>query len=228
MSIKATDEELREVYNNIPKSYDRANRFISFNQDIKWRANLVKTILNYCKKPRITLDVAGGKGELTYVFKKIYRGRFFPVISDYAEKMLMNALIEDDKVLASFDALPFRDNAFDIVMSSFALHAADDLEPVIKEMNRVSRNIIGFIAMGKPDNPLKRLYLSIYLRFIMPYIPIFAGGRPKDYKYIYYIYRRLHTNSYYKGLFHKLLDVLVYEEKALNLFYFVVAKKKTN
>jgi len=228
MSIKATDEELREVYNNIPKSYDRANRFISFNQDVKWRANLVKTILNYCKKPRITLDVAGGKGELTYVFKKIYKGRFFPVISDYAEKMLMNALIEDDKVLASFDALPFRDNAFDIVMSSFALHAANDLEPVIKEMNRVSRNIIGFIAMEKPDNPLKRLYISIYLRFIMPYIPIFAGGRPKDYKYIYYIYRRLHTNSYYKGLFHKLLDVLVYEEKGFNLFYFVVAKKKTN
>jgi len=228
MSIKATDEELRQVYNDIPKSYDRANRFISFNQDVKWRANLVKTILNYCKKPRITLDVAGGKGELTYVFKKIYRGRFFPIISDYAENMLMNALIEDDNVLASFDALPFRDNAFDIVMSSFALHAANDLEPVIKEMNRVSRNIIGFIAMGKPDNPLKRLYLSIYLRFIMPYIPIFAGGRPKDYKYIYYIYRRLQTNSYYKGLFHKLLDVLVYEEKGLNLFYFVVAKKKTN
>ena len=228
MSIKATDEELRQVYNNIPKSYDRANRFISFNQDVKWRANLVKTILNYYKKPKVVLDVAAGKGELTYVFKKIYKGHFFSVISDYAENMLMNALVEDDKVLASFDSLPFRDNAFDIVMSSFALHAADNLEPVIKEMNRVSRNIIGFIAMGKPDNPLKRLYLSIYLRFIMPYIPLFAGGRPKDYKYIYYIYRRLQTNSYYKNLFYKLLDVLVYEEKALNLFYFVVAKKKTS
>ena len=226
MSVKATDEELRQVYNDIPKSYDRANRFISFYQDVKWRADLVKTVLKYCKKPKVVLDVAAGKGELTYVFKKMYRGNFFAVISDYAENMLVNAIVEDDKVLASFDALPFRDNAFDVVMSSFALHAADDIEPVIKEMNRVSRKIIAFIAMGKPDNPLKRLYLSIYLRFIMPYITIFAGGKPRDYKYIYYIYRRVHTNSFYKNLFYKLLDVLVYEEKAINLFYFVVAKKK--
>jgi len=228
MSIRATDEELRQVYNNIPKPYDRANTLMTFNQDIKWRANLVKTILSYCKKPKVVLDVAGGKGELTYVFKKIYKGQFFPIISDYAESMLMYALIEDDKVLASFDALPFRDNAFDVVMSSYGLHAADDMELAIREMNRVSRNIIGFIAMGKPDNPLKRFIFSIYLRFIIPYVVVLVGGRPKDYKYLYYIYKKHQTNSYYKNLFHKLLDILVYEEKGLNMIYFVVAKKKTN
>ncbi|BFH74645.1 class I SAM-dependent methyltransferase [Sulfurisphaera javensis] len=226
MSVRATDEELRQVYENIPKSYDRANRFMSFNQDVKWRADLVKTILHYCEKPKLVLDVAGGKGELTYVFKKIYKGNFFPVISDYAINMLKLAIVKDDKVLASFEFLPFRDNAFDVVMSSFALHASDNIESVIKEMNRVSKRVIGFIAMGKPDNKLKRIYLSIYLRFIMPYIAIFAKGRPKDYKYIYYIYKRLNTNSYYKNIFFKHLDVKVYEEKALNLFYFVVGYKK--
>ncbi|MBB5255066.1 demethylmenaquinone methyltransferase/2-methoxy-6-polyprenyl-1,4-benzoquinol methylase [Sulfurisphaera ohwakuensis] len=165
---------------------------------------------------------------MTYVFKKLYREKFFPVITDYAENMLKLAIVEDDRVLASFEALPFRDNAFDIVMSSFALHASDNIETVIKEMNRVSRKIIGFIAMGKPDNKLKRIYLSFYLRFVMPYITIFAKGKPKDYKYIYYIYRRLNTNSWYKQLFFRLLDVKIYEEKALNLFYFVVAYKRDN
>lgn len=228
MSVKASNEELREVYNYIPKSYDRANRFISFNQDVRWRADLVKSILKYCKNPKLTLDVAAGKGELTYVFKKIFKKSFFSVITDYADNMLINALVEDDKVLASFEALPFRDNSFDVVMSSFAIHASNNIEVVVKEMNRVSKNFIAFIAMGKPDNPIKRLYLSIYLRYLMPYITMFAGGRPKDYKYIYYIYRRLNTNQYYKSLFHKLLNILIYEEKALNLFYFVVAKKKTS
>lgn len=73
-SVKATDAELREIYNNIPPAYDRANRFISFNQDVKWRADLVKTILKYCVKPKIILDVASGKGELSYVFKKVFKG----------------------------------------------------------------------------------------------------------------------------------------------------------
>jgi len=228
VSVKASDEELREVYNHIPSSYDRANRYISFNQDIKWRADLVKTILNYCEKPKLVLDVAAGKGELTYVFKKLYREKFFPVMTDYAENMLKLAIVEDDRVLASFEALPFRDNAFDVVMSSFALHASDNIESVIKEMNRVSRKIIGFIAMGKPDNKVKRMYLSFYLRFIMPYITIFAKGKPRDYKYIYYIYKRLNTNSWHKQLFFRLLDVKIYEEKALNLFYFVVSYKRDN
>ena len=228
MSVKATDEELREIYNNIPKPYDKANTLMTFNQDMKWRADLVKTILKYCEKPKIVLDVGGGKGELTYVFRKIYKGNFFAVVSDYAEKMLMNAIVEDEKVLASFYALPFRDNAFDIVMSSYALHAADDLEVVIKEMNRVSKNIIGFIAMGKPDNPLKRFIFTIYLRFIIPYIVVLVGGRPKDYKYLYYIYKKHPPNSRYKSLFYKLLNVLEYKEIGLNLIYFVVAKKKTS
>jgi len=227
MSTKATNEELREIYNNIPKPYDKANILMTFNQDMKWRADLVKTILKYCEKPKIVLDVGGGMGELTYVFKKIYKRNSFVVISDYSENMLMNALVGDDRVLASFYALPFRDNAFDAVMSSYAVHAADDVETVIKEMNRVSKNIIAFISMGKPDNPLKRLVFTFYLKFVVPYIVIFVGGRPKDYKYLYYIYKKHPPNSRYKELFHKLLNVLVYEEKGFNLLYFVVAKKKT-
>lgn len=99
------------------------------------------------------------------------------ILTDYAENMLKMAIIDDDKVLASFDALPFRDNAFDVVMSSFALHASDNIEIVIKEITRVSRKIVGFIAMGKPDNPIKRIYLSLYLRFVMPYIAALAGLR---------------------------------------------------
>ncbi|AWR96808.1 methyltransferase domain-containing protein [Acidianus sulfidivorans JP7] len=226
MSIKVSNEELRQIYEDIPPSYDRANRFMSFNQDVRWRGDLVKTILRYCAKPKLILDVAGGKGELTYVFKKIYKDQVFSVITDYSENMLKLSIVEDDKILASFDALPFRDSAFDVVMSSFALHASDNIEKVIEEMNRISKKVIGFIAMGKPDNKIKQLYISIYLKSIMPYIAIFARGKPKDYKYIYYIYKKLPTNSFYKELFYKLLNVKVYEEKGLNLFYFVVATKK--
>jgi len=225
--IRVTNEELKKVYNEIPKAYDRANKFISFAQDVKWRADLVKNILKYCERPKRIIDVASGKGELSYVFEKLYSPPFYLVMLDYAENMLKESFVNHDKVLASFDHLPFRENAFDVVMSSFALHAADDIELVIKEMNRVSKHIIAFIAMGKPDNTLKRIYLSFYLKCIMPYIAILAGAKPKDYRYIYYIYKKLdRKNSEYRKLFENIIDVKVYEEKALNLFYFVVGFKK--
>ncbi|AAK42004.1 methyltransferase domain-containing protein [Saccharolobus solfataricus] len=227
-AIKATNEELQQVYNDIPKAYDRANRFISFNQDVKWRADLVKTILKYCKRPKLILDVASGKGELSYTFKKIYKdnSNYEIILSDYAENMLKMALIKDDKVLCSFDALPFREKTFDIVMSSFALHASDNIEDVIREITRVSRKIVGFIAMGKPDSWVRRIYLSIYLKYIMPYIAVLGGAKARDFKYIYYIYERVPTNSQHKRIFEKYIDIKVYEERALNLFYFVVGFPK--
>ena len=45
--IKVTNKELRKIYENLPGSYDKVNRIISFYQDIKWRAELIKTSLKY-------------------------------------------------------------------------------------------------------------------------------------------------------------------------------------
>ncbi|MEM4047229.1 MAG: class I SAM-dependent methyltransferase [Metallosphaera sp.] len=224
MEVRVTDEELKVVYDDIPKSYDRANRLMSFNQDVKWRAELVKSILTFNSSPKTVLDVASGKGELSYVFKK-FKKDVEPILLDYSENMLKSSLINGERVQGSFDALPFRDDVFDVVMSSFALHASDDIEQAVKEMARVSKGLVGFIAMGKPDSKVKRLYLGIYLHFIMPYISFLAGGRPRDYKFIFYIFKKLYPNSFYKSLFSKLLQVMIYKEKSLNLFYFVIGNK---
>ncbi|MCH1770390.1 MULTISPECIES: class I SAM-dependent methyltransferase [Metallosphaera] len=222
--IKATDDELKRIYEDIPSSYDRANRFISFNQDVRWRANLVKTALKFCPNPGSVLDVASGKGELTYVLRKFTQA--YSVMVDYSENMLRHSLVEGDRIQGSFDALPFRDNSFDLVMSSFALHASDNVEAVVREMERVSRHVLAFIAMGKPDSVWKRAYVGFYLHYVMPYIAALGGAKASDYRYIYYIYRRLYTNSYYRQLFSRLLNLRVYRELALNLFYFVVGEKR--
>jgi demethylmenaquinone methyltransferase/2-methoxy-6-polyprenyl-1,4-benzoquinol methylase len=223
-----TDEELRKVYESIPKNYDRANRFISFGMDVKWRAELVKSVLDLEKNPRSVLDVASGKGETTYVFQRLGLRAFY-VLTDYSENMLLNALVEDDRVLASFDHLPFRDDSFDVVISTFALHAADDYESVIKEMARVARKVVGVIAMGKPKNRALQAYLSFYLRSLMPKIACLAGAKPSDYRMIYEIYaRKDKTNDYYISIAEKYLKLVKVEERALRLFYaFVGIKEKS-
>ncbi|AEE93132.1 UbiE/COQ5 methyltransferase [Acidianus hospitalis W1] len=222
--IRVTNEDLRNIYNDIPRFYDRANAMISFFQDIKWRAELIKTVQYYCSDPKIILDVASGKGELSYVASKLVKSRI--VMVDYAENMLKSSLIEGDKVLASFYNLPFRDNVFDAVVSSFALHAADDIGAVVKEMTRVSRRVVGVIAMGKSDNWLLRNYVAFYLRFIQPYLAALVGAKPLDYKYIYYIYRKIPTNSQLKSIISKIFDLKVFKVKALGSVYIFVGLKK--
>jgi demethylmenaquinone methyltransferase/2-methoxy-6-polyprenyl-1,4-benzoquinol methylase len=184
--------------------------------DVKWRAELVKSVLDLEKNPRSVLDVASGKGETTYVFQRLGLRAFY-VLTDYSENMLLNALVEDDRVLASFDHLPFRDCSFDVVISTFALHAADDYESVIKEMARVARKVVGVIAMGKPKNRALQAYLSFYLRSLMPKIA----------RMIYEIYaRKDKTNDYYISIAEKYLKLVKVEERALRLFYAFVGVKE--
>jgi demethylmenaquinone methyltransferase/2-methoxy-6-polyprenyl-1,4-benzoquinol methylase len=223
---KATNEELREIYNDIPEFYDRANAMISFFQDIKWRAELIDTVKEYYPKPRRILDVASGKGELSYVISKLIKADI--VMLDYAENMLKTCMVNGDKVLGSFYNLPFRDGVFDAVVSSFALHAADNIEEVVKEMVRVSRKVVGVIAMGKSDNLLLRNYVAFYLRFIQPYLAALVGAKPLDYKYIYYIYRKIPTNSQLKTILKKHMNLKIFKVKALGSVYIFVGLKEEN
>ncbi len=219
-----TNEELREVYNDIPEFYDRANALISFFQDVKWRTELINTVKEYCPNPRLILDVASGKGELSYVVLKTTK-KVNIVMLDYAENMLKSSLVEGDKVLGSFYYLPFRDGAFDAVVSSFALHAADDIERVVKEMVRASSKVVGAIAMGKSDNPVFRGYVAFYLRFVQPYLAALVRAKPRDYKYIYYIYEKIPTNSRLREVLERNMDLKVFKERALGTVYMFVGLK---
>lgn len=222
---KVSNEELREIYNDLPSFYDRANALISFFQDVKWRAELVNTVKEYSPNLKLVLDVASGRGELSYVLLKLIKKTNI-VMTDYAENMLKSSMVEGDRVLASFYNLPFRESSFDAVVSSFALHAADDIEAVVKEMVRVSKNVVGVIAMGKSDNPILRRYVAFYLRFIQPYLAGLVGAKPLDYKYIYYIYTKIPTNSQLKKIVERNMDLKVFKEKTLGSVYIFVGLKK--
>jgi len=208
--------ELKSVYNEIPDSYDRANSIISFYQDKRWRNKLIKMLLSL-EMPRNALDVGAGKGELSEILK-LASPETEIVMVDYAENMIRSSKYEN-RVIASFSHLPFRASSFDMVMSSFALHAADDVETVVSEMARVSRNVVGALAMGKPDSGLFRTVDGLYLNFVQPNLAALAGGKPEHFRYIYYIYKRNPKNSEIKSKISKHVDLVVFKEMALNSFY---------
>lgn len=218
-----TDKELNSIYNKIPEGYDRANAYISFFQDVKWRTFIAKHItVNY--NPEKILDAACGKGELTFSIRQFSSA--YTVMSDYSENMLRNSIVSGDMVLASFDNLPFKDGSFNSVMSTFALHAADNIEDVVREFARVTSNSIGVIAMGKSDNRFFRFISGVYLKYIQPYMAVLGREKSSDYRFIYYIYKRIPTNSEIKAIFEKYFLLDFFEEKAFGTVYIVSGRKK--
>lgn len=221
--VLADNKDLRDTYNKIPKFYDKANTLISFFQDTKWRTRLVTEIFKI-SQPEKVLDVASGRGELTYIIKQIKET--YVVMTDYSENMLNTSIVESPKVIASFDNLPFNDNSFDSVMSTFAIHAADNLEDVIREMVRVSNNTVGVIALGKSDNSFYRFIAGLYLGYFQPYIAKLAREKSEDYKFIYYIYKRLPPNSVVREITKKYMDTVIFDEKAFGSIYMFIGTKK--
>jgi len=188
---------------------------------------LVKSIINHIESSRLILDAGSGKGELVYVMRKLVsKGPGGIVMVDYAENMLRNAIVREDVVLASFEKLPFRDESFDVVMSSFALHAAKDIGGAIAELSRVSKGIIAVMAMGKSSNWVKRTYVGLYLRLLLPYLACLVGGKSADYKYIYTIYRNLPTNDKIGDIVGSRLSLVYLKERALGAVYLMVGKPR--
>lgn len=75
-------------------------------------------------------------------------------------------------VRGSFEFLPFRDDSFDSITTSYAMRDSLDLTNAIEEYWRVCKPQGSFadVDIGKSDNLLKRGLSILYIRSVMPLI----------------------------------------------------------
>jgi demethylmenaquinone methyltransferase/2-methoxy-6-polyprenyl-1,4-benzoquinol methylase len=62
-------EQVATMFNNISKTYDFLNHFLSLGIDIIWRKKAIKQLLK--DKPKYILDVATGTGDFAFEALKI-------------------------------------------------------------------------------------------------------------------------------------------------------------
>lgn len=118
------------------------------------KLDYIEKVIGGChaNKPMTLLDVGAGNGYFSYYFEK----RYHTVALDFSEQMLSINPCRN-KVLGTAEALPFTDNAFDIVFCSNLLHHLQDPAKAIAEMKRVSRQ---YVILSEPNrnNPLMFLF----------------------------------------------------------------------
>lgn len=127
------------------------------------------------KRGDLVLDMGSGPGTLSRVVAGA-GGR--PVLLDVSRSMLKSAPFPD-RVLGSFEHLPFRDGCFDGVVSGFAVRDSFDLGSALTQVKRVLRKDgrFAFCDLGKPHSALKSTALAYYLRTIPNLIGLATAGR---------------------------------------------------
>jgi demethylmenaquinone methyltransferase / 2-methoxy-6-polyprenyl-1,4-benzoquinol methylase len=148
-----------ELFAGLPRAYDRAGAALSFGQDPRWRAALVRAV-PVGRDARV-LDVATGTGMVAAAL--VRRTGAHVTALDQSPQMLSGLrtrLARDPLLAASIEprlgqaeALPFPDASFDALTFGYLLRYVDDLAATMRELARVVKpgGFVGMVEFGVPS-----------------------------------------------------------------------------
>jgi len=175
-------EKIVEMFNDISKTYDVANRVLSFGVDRKWREIACNRCYEIYDKDRldIILDVACGTGDMCENWDKFAKQREIKIekiigadpstgMLEEAKKKGLNATF----VEAEAKDLPFKDDSVDILSISYGLRNVVDRKEGLKEFYRVLKPggllvILEFTKLKKQT--LLGMARDFYMKKVLPLI----------------------------------------------------------
>lgn len=184
---------VRSLFSNVPLEYDILLGLLTFTQDRRWRAYVVRQARPLNRRP--LLDVATGTGLLAADFARSISPGSYVVGVDLTLSMLKTARsrlkakqLEGtvDWVLARAENLPFRDESFGAASISLALRNVSDAKKTFCEMSRTtgSGGVVISLDFTRPTN---RVYQIFYYDYLLGLFPLFgrmvsdAWGRTLSY-----------------------------------------------
>jgi demethylmenaquinone methyltransferase/2-methoxy-6-polyprenyl-1,4-benzoquinol methylase len=194
-----------EVLRAIIPFYDKVNRVISLGRDEEYR---LRGIRGRVMPGDMILDAGSGYGNMSRLALGEARSDAKVVMYDPLLEMLANVnnyLRGSQAVLCSgvFEYMPFRDGIFDAVLCGYSLRDSIHLRQAIKEMHRVHKfgGRLIIIDLGKPDNPVLRAMVSVYLKYFLAIFAYLAAGKAGlKFKTLYGTYLRWPKNSEIESL----------------------------
>ena len=157
-------EKVKYIYNQSYRYYDLLHTLGTFRMDEKGRNYLVKKVI---RPSDYILDAGGGTGLTALkVAKKLNeKGRI--VILDFSEKMLEKAQEKAKKLdvnkkvetkLGDMYEIPFADETFDCVLSTYSTCPLENPMEAVKEMIRVLKpgGILGIAHSSDAKNKIAR------------------------------------------------------------------------
>ncbi|MBL91703.1 MAG: bifunctional demethylmenaquinone methyltransferase/2-methoxy-6-polyprenyl-1,4-benzoquinol methylase UbiE [Myxococcales bacterium] len=180
-----------EIFDRIAKSYDLANRVLSFGLDAGWRKK-VGTFLPHRTRLKL-LDLATGTGDQIIMLCDSSHDIESAVGMDLSEEMLALGRKKTSRFngkvkMKTGDAvqLPIKDAQYDVITISFGIRNVSDVPASMKEMYRVlnKEGKALILEFSMPENSIFRLGHVFYLRWVVPVIGGLLSGDYAAYKYL--------------------------------------------
>ncbi|MEQ2266988.1 NADH dehydrogenase [ubiquinone] 1 alpha subcomplex assembly factor 5 [Xenotaenia resolanae] len=112
----------------------------------------------------LALDIGGGKSHIAeHLSKNVVERLFLTDISQQILKFQRQSEIPTQRVLADEEFLPFRENTFDLVLSSLTLHWINDLPGGLRQIHQVLKPDGVFIGAMVGGETLYELRCSLQL-----------------------------------------------------------------
>ncbi len=185
-------EQVADMFNNISKTYDLLNRFMTMGIDTIWRKKAIRTLKPL--HPQLILDVATGTGDFALESirilnpKKIIGVDISQGMLDVAkEKAKKKGLTDQFEVrLGDSESLPFEDNTFDAVTVAFGVRNFENLEQGLSDIRRVlkpgGKAII--LELSNPTAfPVKQLF-HFYFHKVVPAMGKLISKDNRAYEYL--------------------------------------------
>jgi demethylmenaquinone methyltransferase/2-methoxy-6-polyprenyl-1,4-benzoquinol methylase len=185
-------EQVAHMFNNISKTYDFLNHFMSLGIDIIWRKKAINELKN--DQPKLILDVATGTGDFAFeAIRLLNPDKIIGVdisrgMLDIAQQKIDSRGLNDrfEIKLGDSEQLPFEDDAFDAVTVAYGVRNFENLEVGLSDMNRVLKpgGKAVILEFSKPKAfPVKQLY-NFYFKSITPFIGKLFSKDARAYSYL--------------------------------------------
>jgi len=185
-------QQVADMFNNISKTYDFLNHFLSLGIDIIWRKKAINELKK--DKPKLILDVATGTGDFAFEALSILNPEKIIGV-DISQGMLAIAQQKITKrnlggqfevKLGDSEKLPFEANEFDAVTVAYGVRNFENLELGLADIQRVLKpgGKVVVLEFSKPKVfPVKQLY-KFYFNYITPGIGKLFSKDARAYTYL--------------------------------------------
>jgi demethylmenaquinone methyltransferase/2-methoxy-6-polyprenyl-1,4-benzoquinol methylase len=192
--FKQIDSEKKQqlvkgVFDSVAKNYDLMNDLMSFGLHRIWKKFLL--LDNPLRGNEKILDLAGGSGDLSILFKE--KNKNIQIIhSDINEEMLKEGkkkIIDRGLLIPSVtinaENIPFSNNYFDIVTISFGLRNMTHKNKVLNEIYRCLKpgGKIVILEFSKVHSSIKKVY-DFFSFNIIPKIGQIVANDSNSYQYL--------------------------------------------
>lgn len=186
--------------------YDRVNSAISLGRDVKYRHLGIEGRIS---PNSVVLDAGSGYGNMSRMASEEANGELTLIMYDPIIDMLSRAKESFDNSFSAglasgiFEYMPFQNGTFDVILCGYSLRDAIHLKQAISEMHRIlrDRGLLIIVDLGKPDSFLKRMLVTLYLKYLLKILAYLAAGKiGLKFKTLYGTYLKWPRNSQLKNL----------------------------